>query len=145
VSESVKRGFVIFNTKGKCIQCHFGPDLASNEFRNIGLFDGKELNDSGRMVITGKADDLGRFKIGPLRNIAITGPYMHNGMFRTLEEVIEFYNETEKVVRYPVNKDTVLAKPLGLTTGEKGDLLAFLLSLTDKRFDHAGDEGIPYK
>ncbi len=134
VSDAVKRGFVIFNTKGKCIRCHFGPDLASNEFRNIGVFNGKKFRDSGRIVITGKAEDLGRFKIGPLRNIAVTGPYMHNGMFKTLKEVIDFYNETEKVVRHPINKDTVLAKPLGLTAAEKSDLLAFLISLTDKRF-----------
>ena len=134
VSEAVKRGFNIFNTKGKCSQCHFGADFASNEFRNIGLFDGKKFNDSGRAAITGKIDDLGRFKIGPLRNITLTGPYMHNGMFKTLEEVIEFYDDTEKIIKNPLNKDSLLAKPLGLTTQEKSDLLAFLQALTDKRF-----------
>lgn len=134
VSESVKRGFDIFNKKGKCIQCHFGADFNSNDFRNIGLFDGKAFNDSGRASVTGKPEDLGKFKIGPLRNIAITGPYMHNGMLKTLEEVIEFYNDTEKFIPNPINKDTVLSKPLGLTTQEKADLLAFLEALTDKRF-----------
>ena len=134
VSEAAKRGFEVFSTKGKCSQCHFGADFASAEFRNIGTFDGKMFNDSGRMVISGNASDLGRFKIGPLRNIAITAPYMHNGMFKTLEEVIEFYDDTEKIIKDPINKDTLLAKPLGLTAQEKGDLLAFLQSLTDKRF-----------
>lgn len=105
-----------------------------NEFRNIGLFDGKAFNDSGRITITGNAADLGRFKVSPLRNVAVTAPYMHNGMFRTLEEVIDFYNETETVIKHPVNKDTLLAKPLGLTTAEKADLKAFLVSLTDKQF-----------
>jgi cytochrome c peroxidase len=134
VSDSVKRGFEIFNTKGKCIQCHFGSNLALNEFRNIGLFDGKAFNDSGRMVITGNVEDLGRFKVAPLRNVAVTAPYMHNGMFKTLEEVIDFYNETGTVIKYPVNKDTSLAKPLGLTVAEKADLKAFLVSLTDRQF-----------
>lgn len=135
VSDAVKRGFIVFNTKGKCIQCHFGADFANtNDFRNIGIFDGRQFNDSGRIVVTGKPDDIGKFKVGPLRNVAITAPYMHNGMFATLEEVIEFYDDTEKFIRDPINKDTLLAKPLGLTDGEKKDLLEFLKALTDKRF-----------
>jgi len=134
VSEAAKRGFNLFNTKGKCIQCHFGADLTANEFRNIGLFNGKELNDSGRMVITGKSEDLGKFKTPSLRNIAITPPYMHNGKFKTLAAVIDFYNEPDKVVNNSINRDSLLAKPFGLTPGEKSDLEAFLNSLTDKRF-----------
>lgn len=134
VSEAVKRGFSIFNTKGKCVQCHFGADLTANEFRNIGLFDGKQLNDSGRMMITADKGDIGKFKTASLRNVAITAPYMHNGMFRTLREVIEFYNDPAKVVTDAINRDTVLARPLGLTPQEKSDLEAFLRSLTDKRF-----------
>jgi cytochrome c peroxidase len=134
VSEEVKRGFVLFNGKGKCVQCHFGADLTANEFRNIGLFDGKQLNDSGRMVVTGKKEDIGKFKTPSLRNAAITAPYMHNGMLKTLDDVIEFYNNTDKVIPNPINKDTILAKPLDLTVQEKNDLKAFLISLTDKRF-----------
>ncbi|HEX6182149.1 MAG TPA: cytochrome c peroxidase [Chitinophagaceae bacterium] len=144
VSEAVKRGFNVFNTKGKCSQCHFGADFASPEFRNIGLFNGKDFNDSGRATITLKADDLGRFKIGPLRNIALTGPYMHNGMFKTLEEVIEFYNDTEKIIKNPINKDSLLAKPLGLTAQDKSDLLAFMLALTDKRFTVNDNSAYPF-
>lgn len=135
VSDAVKRGFIVFNTKGKCIKCHFGADFANtNDFRNIGIFDGRKFNDSGRMVVTGKYEDIGKFKVGSLRNIAVTAPYMHNGMLKTLEEVIEFYNDTEKLIKNPMNKDTLLAKPLGLTDGEKKDLLEFLKALTDKRF-----------
>jgi cytochrome c peroxidase len=135
VSDAVKRGFIVFNKKGKCIQCHFGADFSNtNDFRNIGTFDGKQFNDSGRITITGKPGDIGKFKVGPLRNVAITAPYMHNGMFATLAEVIEFYDDTEKFIKSPINKDTLLAKPLGLTEGEKKDLLEFLKSLTDKRF-----------
>jgi cytochrome c peroxidase len=136
VSDAAKRGFIIFNTKGKCIKCHFGADFTANEFRNIGLFDGRKFNDSGRSVISGNIDDLGKFKTPSLRNVAITAPYMHNGISRTLMQVIEFYNETEKLIPYPLNKDTILSKPLGLTNLEKKDLEAFLLSLTDERFTH---------
>jgi cytochrome c peroxidase len=135
VSEAVKRGFIIFNDKGKCVKCHFGQDLALNEFRNIGLFNGHALNDSGRAVVTRKTDDIGKFKIASLRNVAITAPYMHNGMFRTLAEVIDFYNEPQKIVPDGMNRDSLLQKPLGLTKEEKDDLESFLLSLTDKRFE----------
>ena len=135
VSDAVKRGFIVFNKKGKCIQCHFGANLALNEFRNIGLFNGRELNDSGRALISGKVQDAGKFKIAPLRNVAITAPYMHNGMFKTLKEVIEFYNDPGKVVPNAINRDSLLTKPLGLTDQEKTDLEAFLISLTDRSFD----------
>jgi len=133
VSESVKRGFVLFNNKAKCVQCHFGTNFNNNEFRNIGLFDGRSLNDSGRAAITGRAEDLGKFKIGPLRNIALTAPYMHNAMFRTLREVVDYYNDPDKVVPNPINRDSLLAQPLHLTEQEKQDLVHFLESLTGKR------------
>lgn len=134
VSDEVKRGFVVFNTKGKCVQCHFGADFNNPDFRNIGLYDGKNYNDSGRAAITKNMAELGRFKIGPLRNIAITAPYMHNGMFKTLREVIDFYDDPSKVVPNGINRDTLLLKPLGLTAQDKTDLEAMLRSLTDKRF-----------
>jgi len=134
VSSAVKRGFAIFNGKGKCVKCHFGADFTANEFRNIGLFNGRNLNDSGRSVISGNAEDIGKFKTSSLRNIAVTAPYMHNGMFKTLEQVIDFYNDTKKTVPNAINKDSLLKKPLGLTKQEKNNLKAFLVSLTDKRF-----------
>jgi cytochrome c peroxidase len=135
VSDAVKRGFIVFNNKRKCIQCHFGSNFASDGFRNIGLFNGLELNDSGRAVISGELQDAGKFKIAPLRNVAVTAPYMHNGMFKTLKEVIEFYNDPSKVVPNAINRDSLLAKPLGLTEQEKADLENFLIALTDKSFD----------
>jgi len=134
VSESVKRGFIIFNGKGKCIECHFGADFTKNEFRNIGLFNGTNLNDSGRAVISKSSGDLGKFKIPSLRNVAVTEPYMHNGMLKSLREVIDFYNEPAKIVPDALNRDSILAQPLGLDTQEKLDLEEFLNSLTDKRF-----------
>jgi cytochrome c peroxidase len=134
VSESAKRGFAVFNSKGRCIQCHFGPDFNDVEFRSIGLYDQKALRDSGRACVTKKVSDLGRFKIGALRNVAITGPYMHNGMFKTLRQVIDYYNDPDKIVPHSINRDTLLNTPMGLTEQEKTDLESFLVSLTDKRF-----------
>ena len=131
---SAKRGREIFNTKGKCFDCHFGPDFTTDLFRNIGIFNGKDLNDSGRFVVTRDPKDIGRFKTPGLRNIAMTAPYMHNGMHKTLREVIDYYDEPSKFVNNSINRDTLLAKPLGLTEQEKQDLEAFLLSLTDARF-----------
>jgi len=133
-SASAKRGQNIFNVKGKCFDCHFGPDFTGDQFRNIGLFNGKELNDSGRFVVTRKPEDLGRFKTPGLRNIAMTAPYMHNGMHKTLREVIDYYNEPDKFISNSFNRDTLLRKPLGLTEQEKKDLENFLLTLTDRRF-----------
>jgi cytochrome c peroxidase len=134
VSESVKRGFTLFNTKGKCVQCHFGADLTTHEFKNIGLFDGKRWNDSGRVTVTHKAEDIGKFKTPGLRNIALTAPYMHNGKLKTLAEVIEFYDDPNKLVPGAINRDSLLNKPLGLTLSEKKDIEAFLIALTDKQF-----------
>lgn len=131
INASAKRGFELFNGKAKCVKCHFGPDLNNVEFRNIGLYDGRRLTDSGRAAITHKAEDLGKFKIGPLRNIALTAPYMHNGMFKTLAEVIDYYNDPDKVVPHAINRDTIL-KPLHLSEKEKHDLEAFLLTLNKK-------------
>jgi cytochrome c peroxidase len=138
VSDAAKRGFAIFNGKGKCVQCHFGADFTQPDFRNIGLFNGTTLNDSGRALITKQRNDIGKFKIGSLRNVAMTAPYMHNGMFKTLEEVIDFYNEPDRFVPGAINRDSLLAVPMGLTKEEKKDLLAFLHSLTDKRFSEPG-------
>jgi cytochrome c peroxidase len=133
VSESVKRGFVLFNGSANCVRCHFGPDFSNPEFRNIGLFNGVALNDSGRSAISKESGELGKFKIGPLRNIALTAPYMHNGMFKTLREVIDYYDNPDRFVPDAVNRDSLLAKPLNLTERDKRDLEEFLRALTSKQ------------
>lgn len=137
VGEDVKRGLALFNGKARCVNCHFGPDFTTNQFRNIGLFNGKNLNDSGRAAISHQIADLGKFKVGSLRNVAITAPYMHNGMFKTLAQVIEHYNDPDKDVPHSINRDSLLATPLNLSAVEKKDLEAFLVALTDKRFKPA--------
>jgi len=132
---SEERGRKLFiSEKTKCFDCHRGPDFTDDQFKNIGLFDGYALNDSGRYLISRKKEDLGKFKTPGLRNIALTAPYMHNGMFQTLEEVIDYYNNTGAFVLNPVNMDTTMGVPIGLTKQEKTDLVSFLKTLTDKRF-----------
>jgi cytochrome c peroxidase len=132
-SESAKRGMDVFlSDKAKCFDCHFSPDFTGDEFKNIGLYNGLDWNDPGRFKITGDSADLGKFKVPGLRNVGVTGPYMHNGRFKTLMEVIDYYDTPDKFVPNAINRDSTLSKPLNLTTQEKTDLLNFLLSLTDK-------------
>jgi cytochrome c peroxidase len=135
LSESEERGRQLFvGDKANCFDCHNMEDFTDDDFKNIGLFNGKNLNDSGRYLISRNPDDLGKFKTPGLRNVAVTAPYMHNGMFNTLEEVVDYYNDVRKVVPDAQNLDPALRKPLGLTEQEKKDLVAFLRTLTDKRF-----------
>ncbi|MDQ3190794.1 MAG: cytochrome-c peroxidase [Bacteroidota bacterium] len=137
MNESAIRGRIIFNDKGKCFDCHFGPDFTGEEFKNIGLYNAKELNDAGRFEITKESSDLGKFKVPGLRNVAVTGPYMHNGMFSTLREAIEFYNQPEKFVQNSINTDSLILIPLNLTEQEINDIEEFLKALTDDRFSSA--------
>lgn len=135
LSASEERGRELFiGEKAKCFDCHFMEDFTDDSFRNIGLFNGHELNDSGRYLITRDPTDIGKFKTPGLRNIALTAPYMHNGMFRTLEEVVEYYDNPYLLVKNPVNMDSTLLKPLGLSKQEKKDLVAFLKTLTDRKY-----------
>ena len=129
ISSAAMRGREIFMGKGRCFDCHFSPDFTGDEFKNIGLFNGKNLNDSGRFRATGKAEDIGKFRVPGLRNIGLTAPYMHNGMFKSLHEVIEYYNKPDKVVSNSINRDTTFNKPLNLNKSEKRDLLEFLNTL----------------
>lgn len=131
------RGRLIFNEKGKCFDCHFGPDFTGDEFRNIGLFNGQEgLNDQGRFAISQDSSDLGKLKVPGLRNIALTAPYMHNGQFKTLAEVVDYYDNPSQFVQGSINRDSLLAQPLQLTAQEKADLVAFLEALTDKKYQN---------
>ena len=134
LSISQKRGREIFlSDKFKCFDCHFGPDFTGDEFRNIGLYDGTTLKDKGRYEITQDSSDLGKFKVPGLRNVVLTGPYMHNGMFETLEEVIDYYSNPYDFVKNPINIDTLMVEPLNFTSQQKSDLVDFLHTLTDQQ------------
>ncbi len=134
LSPSELSGFNIFmnETKGDCFHCHgnaSNPLWTDNDFHNNGL---DAVPDLGRGEITGSPFDFGKFKSPTIRNLAFTAPYMHDGRFATLDEVIDHYSTGL------VNSPTIdpLMKTVGqggvqLTPGEKADLKAFLLSLTD--------------
>ncbi len=128
-----ERGRQLFiGNKAKCFNCHIMEDFTDDEFRNIGMFNGKEFNDSGRYLISKNPADIGKFKTPGLRNVAVTAPYMHNGRFKTLDQVLSFYNNPQLFVDDPENMDSLLRKPLNLTVQEEKDIIAFLHSLTDK-------------
>ena len=135
LNEEQLRGRELFmGNRTRCFDCHFTPDFTADEFRNIGLFNGTSLNDSGRYLITRNQNDIGKFKVPGLRNVAITAPYMHNGQFKTLREVIDYYNEPDAVIPNAINRDTILPKKMQLTESEKNALEAFLMALTDEQF-----------
>jgi cytochrome c peroxidase len=130
-----ERGRVLITgEKAKCFDCHFGDDFTGDEFKNIGLYNENFLTDSGRYRITKKESDIGKFKTPGLRNIAVTAPYMHNGMFKTLEEVLRYYNNPKGFFPHQVNIDTTFSKPLNLSAKEQSDIIAFLKTLTDKAY-----------
>ena len=93
MTESAIRGMELFMGKAECIVCHNGPNFTDNKFHNIGVpADGPIKEDLGRYNVTKNNADKGAFKTPTLRNITDTAPYMHNGFFPTLFEVVQFYN-----------------------------------------------------
>ncbi|MFZ1703999.1 MAG: cytochrome c peroxidase [Saprospiraceae bacterium] len=137
LTESAKRGRKIFlSEEAKCFDCHFGPDFTGDEFKNIGLYDKVKYHDLGRYEVTKDSADIGKFKVPGLRNVAVTAPYMHDGSFKTLKDVLGYYKDPFQHVAHPINMDTTLLKPLSLTDQDLADLEAFLVSLTDNRFLH---------
>ncbi|TCC95876.1 c-type cytochrome [Pedobacter hiemivivus] len=134
LSAAAIRGRMLFIGKANCNTCHSGEDFTADRFKSIGLYNGKDLNDPGRFAVTKDSTHLGDFKIPGLRNVALTAPYMHNGMFKTLKEVITYYNDPDAIVKNGKNRDLALSKPLGLNDQEILDIEAFLRTLTDDRF-----------
>lgn len=127
LNESEKRGLALFNGKAGCIECHFGPDFTNDQFKNIGLYSGGKNEDLGRYNVTKNKKDKGKFKVPGLRNVIYTAPYMHDGRFKTLEEVIDYYNNPDIANPHHKNRDKLI-KTLNLTTQEKKDLINFLKS-----------------
>jgi cytochrome c peroxidase len=133
-TEAELNGFEIFFTeKGDCFHCHGGILFTDNLFHNNGL----DINPSayGLSEITGDPLDLGKFKTPTLRNIELTAPYMHDGRYQTLEEVIDFYSEG---LHISPTIDPLMKKAnnggIHLTQEDKNDLIVFLKILTDTTF-----------
>jgi len=142
ISEAAKRGRLLFIGKGKCADCHSGEDFTSDRFRNIGLYNGTTLADRGRGAVTGNPADDGQFKVPSLRNVAVTAPYMHNGMFATLREVLEYYNHPDRFVPDAQGRDPAMPAAIALSEAEIDDLEQFLLTLTDERYASVATAGV---
>jgi len=116
-----------------CSHCHFDPLFADNNFKNNGLDDVDQLedfSDPGRGAVTNNRNDLGKFRVPTLRNIALTAPYMHDGRFQTLEEVLDHY----AAGGHNVENEDANIHTFVLSDREKQDLIAFLNTLTDTSF-----------
>jgi cytochrome c peroxidase len=117
----------------ECGHCHNGSLLTTQQYLNNGL-DGveslEEFEDIGRGAVTGILFDNGKFRAPTLRNIELTAPYMHDGRFATLEEVIDHYNSGG---HFAPNIDPLIT-PLGLSEAQKSNILAFLKTMTDTSY-----------
>ena len=126
MDEAAVRGLGLFKGKARCILCHNGPNFTDNQFHNLGVPQvGPMKEDLGRFAVSRAEKDRGAFKTPTLRSITETAPYMHDGAFKTLEEVVEFMDQGGGS-----NPNlSPLVKPLNLTAEEKSDLVAFLKAL----------------
>ncbi len=115
-----------------CAHCHSGGNFENDKYLNNGLDADGKFADIGREKVTTRAQDKGKFKVTSLRNIALTAPYMHDGRFNTLEEVVEHYNsELESSASLDPALEQTRATGLRLTPQDKADLVTFLKTLTD--------------
>ncbi len=142
LNEQEKRGFELFMTEydprreqygADCFHCHGNATFSDNSFHNNGLAQG---DDQGLAEFTGNSSDAFKFATPSLRNIASTAPYMHDGRFNTLAEIVEHYNSG---IQNSSTLDPNLAKHpamgLALSEADKAALVAFLETLTDPRFE----------
>jgi len=121
-----KRGLILFVSRAACSRCHNGPNLSNDKFHNLGVpAAGPLKEDVGRYAVTRAESDRRAFKTSALRNVALTPPYMHNCVFASLEEVVEFYNNGGGD---DANKDPEIFE-LHLTDEEQRDLVAFMQAL----------------
>ena len=128
LSESAVRGLSLFNdaARANCVTCHAGFNFTDESYHNLGVGMEKPNPDWGRFGVTKNEFDKGAFKTPTLRNVAQSGPYMHDGSEATLLDVVKFYDRGG-------NKNQWLSKeikPLNLTDQDRADLVAFLESLT---------------
>lgn len=145
LNASEQRGLTLFTGDALCNTCHMMNTLFTDHaFRNNGL----DVNpaDNGLMKFTGKPNDRGKFKVPGLRNIAQTAPYMHDGRFATLEDVVNFYSSGVKQTSPNIDEHMPpFGNGLNLTAQEKADLVAFLKTLSDQEFLTRQDLSDPNK
>ena len=147
--DKVKRGEEVFTAqeengyrlfKQNCSSCHTEPLFTNNGFENNGLEPDPYFMDMGRMTITRNSADSLKFKVPTLRNVQFTYPYMHDGRFKTLTEVVKHYNSG---IHHSNTLSEKLAVSMELTSNERVDLVAFLKTLTDKEFLYNPDFSYP--
>jgi cytochrome c peroxidase len=117
--------------RSKCASCHTEPLFMNNDYLNNGLIPDSTLKDIGRGLITGKKEDYYLYKVPTLRNIEMTYPYMHDGRFRKLKDVLIYYGSPEN---HSSTADERVKKIGLLTFEEKQNIISFLKTLTDKEF-----------
>lgn len=132
LSDSAKRGLELFRGKARCTRCHSGFNFTDEKFHNLGIGWDDNKVDLGRYMETKNPEDIGAFKTPTLREIARTAPYMHDGRFKSLEEVVKFYNQGG--VKNPHQDNTII--PLEMTDDEQQDLVAMLKSLNGEGWQH---------
>lgn len=129
LTEVELKGLNVF--REKCSSCHTEPLFTNNTFQNNGLPVDTELNDYGRIRITHNLDDSLKFKVPSLRNVVVSYPYMHDGRFHTLRQVLDFYSDG---VMHSRTLAPQLKNNIRLNEEEKVEILAFLQTLTDNDF-----------
>ncbi len=146
-TQSEFNGYQIFFTEvGDCFHCHTLPLMADNLFHNNGLNSTFPGDEAGRFLVTNQNSDLGKFKTPSLRNIEVSAPFMHDGRFATLEEVVDFYSSG---IQQSQTIDPLIIKPphtngLQLSATQKSDLVAFLKTFTDTAFLNRTDLANPF-
>jgi len=132
ISKAAQKGLILFREKARCTKCHSGFNFTDEKFHNLGIGWDDNKVDLGRYMVTGNAEEIGAFKTPTLREIARSAPYMHDGRFKTLEEVVDFYNKGG--VKNPHQDNLII--PLNLTDQEKRDLVEFLHTLNGEGWQH---------
>lgn len=155
-NESEKRGRALFfqefnpffpdQSGADCAHCHSGFNFANNQYMNNGLDSNGQFADNGREKASEDEMDRGKFKVPSLRNIGLTSPYMHDGRFTTLEEVVRHYNSG---IKNSATLDPALEQNresgLGLSEQDIQDLVAFLKTLTDETLTTNEDYSDPFQ
>lgn len=132
-------GYEVFSKN--CSSCHTEPLFTNNQFENNGLKLDSSLNDYGRVKVTGLRKDSLKFKVPSLRNLSYTYPYMHDGRFRRLREVITHYT---KGIKQTTHLSHELKTGIEIENKKQTDLIAFLLTLNDETFIRNKDNKYPF-
>ncbi len=139
MSDSARRGMVLFFNKAKCAACHAGANFTDEQYHNLGVGMQSSKPDLGRFDVTKEDKDRGAFKTPTLRNVALSPPYMHDGSQQTLEEVIDWYDKGGHRNEWLSDK----MKPLNLTDQEKVDLLGFMVEGLTGEFPYVIQSRLP--